>query len=89
MLAIQTSGSRVALLRKIRAPTLVLHGADDPLIPVAGGEDTAANIAGARLLVIPGMGHDLPTSLLARLVDEIANHCREAGAKATARFQSP
>ncbi len=80
MLAIQTSGSRVALLRKIRAPTLVIHGAEDPLIPLAAGEHTASQIAGARLLVIPGMGHDLPTALLPRLVDEIANHCGNAGA---------
>ena len=56
--------SRVRALRRIRAPTLVMHGADDPLIRVAAGQDTAANIHGARLRVIPGWGHDLPTTLL-------------------------
>lgn len=78
LLAIQSSGSRVRSLRRIRAPTLVMHGADDPLVPAAAGQHTAANIPGARLKIIPGWGHDLPDPLLPRLVDEIANHCAEA-----------
>jgi pimeloyl-ACP methyl ester carboxylesterase len=52
-----------------------MHGADDPLIRLAAGRDTAANIRGARLRVIPGWGHDLPTTLLPTLVGEIAEHC--------------
>ena len=52
-----------------------MHGADDPLIRVAAGRDTAANIPGARLRIIPGWGHDLPTTLLPTLVAEIADHC--------------
>ena len=78
LIAIQTAPSRVRKLRGVRAPTLVLHGSDDPLVPMAGGEDTAANIPGARLRVVPGMGHFLPEALVPLLVDEIAGHCLKA-----------
>ena len=74
-LAILASGDRRRLLAQVAAPTLVIHGADDPLVPVAAGRDTAEHIAGARLLVIDGMGHDLPEPLFAQLVDAIAGHC--------------
>jgi pimeloyl-ACP methyl ester carboxylesterase len=50
---------------------MVLHGENDPLVPVAGGRDTAANIKGAELRVIPGMGHDLPPALFATFVETI------------------
>ncbi len=79
LLAILSAPSRVRALRRIRAPTLVLHGSDDPLVQMAGGEDTAANIPGARLRIIPGMGHFLPESLIPLLVAEIAGHCIKAG----------
>jgi len=75
LIAIQAAPSRVQALRRVRVPTLVLHGSDDPLVPMAGGEDTAANIPGARLRIIPGMGHFLPEALVPLLVDEIAAHC--------------
>jgi pimeloyl-ACP methyl ester carboxylesterase len=78
VLAIGASGSRVDLLRRIRAPTLVIHGENDPLIPLAAGKDTAEQIPGARLRIIPGMGHDLPTGLVPLLVDAIAEHCLDA-----------
>ena len=78
MIAIQTATSRVRKLRGVRAPTLVLHGSHDPLVPLAGGEDTAANIPGARLRIVPGMGHFLPEALIPLLVDEIAGHCLDA-----------
>ena len=78
MLAIMASGSRVEMLRKIRVPTLVLHGADDPLVPVAAGEDTANKIPGASLRIIPGMGHDLAPGLVPLLVEAIAAHCQAA-----------
>ncbi len=78
LLAIIASGDRRALLGKIAAPTLVIHGADDPLLPVAAGRDTARHIRGAKLMVIDGMGHDLPPGLLLRLVEAIAAHCRQA-----------
>jgi pimeloyl-ACP methyl ester carboxylesterase len=82
LLAILTAADRRPMLGRIRAPTLVLHGAEDPFIPPAAGEDTAANIPGARLRIIPGMGHDLPAALLPLLVDEIAAHCLCAEDKA-------
>ncbi len=78
MIAIQTAPSRVPKLRGIRAPTLVMHGSHDPLAPLAGGEDTAANIPGASLRIVPGMGHLLPEALVPLLVDEIAEHCLKA-----------
>jgi pimeloyl-ACP methyl ester carboxylesterase len=77
-LAIIASGSRVPLLRRIEAPTLVIHGAEDPLVPVAAGHDLAQHIPGARLQVIPGMGHDLPAPLLPTFSEMIARHAREA-----------
>jgi proline iminopeptidase len=75
LLAIIASGDRRKLLRTITAPTLVIHGACDPLVPLAAGRDTAQQISGASLLVIDGMGHDLPPALLPRLVQAIADHC--------------
>ncbi|ACO34445.1 MULTISPECIES: alpha/beta hydrolase [Acidobacterium] len=58
--ALATNGDRRLQLRSIQVPTLVVHGKDDPLILPACGEDTAASIEGARLLLIDGMGHDIP-----------------------------
>jgi proline iminopeptidase len=84
LLAITTAPSRVELLRAIRVPTLVMHGADDPLMPLAAGKDTADSIAGARLMVIPGWGHDLPEALTPLFVETIADHCQAAEAEATA-----
>jgi len=72
--AILASGSRKAALRSVRVPTLVLHGDADPLVPLACGVDTAESIPGARLVVIPGMGHALPISFWKRIVEEIATH---------------
>jgi pimeloyl-ACP methyl ester carboxylesterase len=79
LVAIIASGDRRRMLRRITAPTLVIHGAEDPLVPVEAGRDTARHIAGARLMVIDGMGHDLAPGLLPILVDAIAAHCRDAG----------
>jgi len=70
--AILASGDRSAALAAVRAPTFVLHGADDPLIGVAGGHATAAAIPHAQLEVVPGMGHDLPTPLWDLVIDRIA-----------------
>lgn len=78
LLAILADGDRSKRLRAISAPSLVIHGGADPLVPLAGGRDTAKNIAGARLVVIEGMGHDLPNQLLDRLAGEIATHCSAA-----------
>jgi pimeloyl-ACP methyl ester carboxylesterase len=56
---------------KIQAPTMVIHGNADPLVPVACGHQLAREIPGARSDFIDGMGHDLPLPLLARLADDI------------------
>jgi proline iminopeptidase len=74
ILAVSASGDRSAQLRSIAAPTLVIHGAADPMVPLACGEDTAQAIPNARLEVIEGMGHDLPTQLLERLLALIDAH---------------
>lgn len=78
LIAIQTAPSRVHGLRRVRAPTLVLHGDEDPLVPLIAGRKTAASIPGARLRIVPGMGHFLPEALVPLLVDEIARHCLDA-----------
>ena len=82
--AIMTSGDRVALLKQLQCPTLVIHGKDDPLIPLACGEDTARVIPGARLEIIDGMGHDLPEPLVPRMLELIGGHVREADAGSSA-----
>ncbi len=76
--AIMVHGNRAPRLATVRAPTLVIHGTDDPLVPVEGGHDTAAAIPGAELLLIPGMGHDLPVPLFGKLVDAISTHTHKA-----------
>lgn len=69
--AVLANGDRRAKLSKIKAPTVVLHGDADPLVPVEGGKDLAENIAGAELRIVPGMGHDLPPLLYDTIVDAI------------------
>jgi len=71
MAALRGDGDRTAALAGVKAPTVVLHGADDPLVPKLGGELTAAAIPGAELRIIPGMGHDLPPGLYDTFVDAI------------------
>lgn len=80
-LAIIASGSRVPLLRKITAPTLVIHGAADPLVPVSGGKDLAKHIPKARLEIIQGMGHDMPPVPLKRITQLILEHAGQADSK--------
>ena len=78
MAAIVADGDRRPMLKGIKAPTLVIHGEADPLVPIAGGRDTAANIPGARLVTIAGMGHDLPLALVDTLADAIAAHAKDS-----------
>jgi pimeloyl-ACP methyl ester carboxylesterase len=78
LLAILADGSRRERLRSLRVPTLVIHGEADPLVPIAGGEDTAASVPGARLVRIAGMGHDLPPATWLLIHDEIERHARAA-----------
>jgi pimeloyl-ACP methyl ester carboxylesterase len=78
MAAIQGSGDRRAALAALRVPTLVIHGADDPLVRVEGGRDTAATVPGAELLVLKGMGHDLPRDAWPEIVSALAAHTARA-----------
>lgn len=75
MAAVIAFGSRVDLLASINVPVLVVHGADDPLIPVAAGEDTANSIPGSQLKIIPGMGHNIPDGVVPRLIDLVSDFC--------------
>lgn len=69
--AIRADGDRTERLAKLKIPTVVLHGADDPLIKPVGGEATAKAIPGAELRIIPGMGHDVPPALHDTFIDAI------------------
>jgi pimeloyl-ACP methyl ester carboxylesterase len=82
--AIMASGDRSKAIGGIGMPTLVIHGEDDPLITLSGGEATAAAIPGAKLVKIPGMGHDLPPALWPRFIDEIVENTERASAPAAA-----
>ena len=66
-------------------PAVVLHGAEDPLVPVEGGRDVAANIPGADLRIIPGMGHDLPVVLVKPIADAIVSAADRARGQAAAK----
>ncbi|MGO9487705.1 MAG: alpha/beta fold hydrolase [Solirubrobacteraceae bacterium] len=76
--AILAAGNRTSELRRITAPTLVIHGTADKLVSPSGGRATARAIPGARLLPIQGMGHDLPRALWPQLTDAISQHALEA-----------
>ncbi len=78
--AIVASGNRAAGLRTVSAPTLVIHGCEDTLIPLAGGQRTAELVPRADLLLVSDMGHDLPEPLWPLLVGAIAGHIRRADA---------
>jgi len=85
LLAIIASGSRTSILGRITVPTLIMHGADDPLIPVAAAYDLHRRITGSRLEVFPGMGHDLPRALIPRFTAQIVEHLQQADAAARPR----
>jgi len=74
--AIIDDGCRRSRLANVTVPTLVMHGEADPLVKLEAGEDTARHISGARLVTIPGWGHDLPLALIPRIASEIAGHAR-------------
>jgi pimeloyl-ACP methyl ester carboxylesterase len=69
--AILASGDRSAEVRAISVPTLVLHGRDDPLVPLKNGEDTAQKIRGAKFHAIAGMGHDLAPGVVVELMKHV------------------
>ncbi len=74
LLAVAADGDRSALLGRIHAPTRIIHGQADPLVPVAAAHELQRKIAGASTEIIPGMGHDLPQALLPRLAELLASH---------------
>jgi pimeloyl-ACP methyl ester carboxylesterase len=76
--AIVASGDRTAELRKITAPTVVIHGTDDVLVRPSGGRATAKAIRGAKLVMIEGMGHDLPRGAWPQIIDEIVANAARA-----------
>ena len=80
--AIIESGSRMVDLRRIEAPTLVIHGTKDRLVKPSGGKATAKAIPGAELLMIDGMGHDLPRQAWPQIVDGIVRTAERSGAAA-------
>ncbi|MES2192097.1 MAG: alpha/beta hydrolase [Pseudomonadota bacterium] len=84
MVAIVADTTRAAELKNITAPTLVIHGKADPLVPFPGGEDTARRIPNAALHGIDGMGHDLPPAVVDRILAVLIPHL-----KATDALQKP
>jgi pimeloyl-ACP methyl ester carboxylesterase len=77
--AILASGDCTSELRRITAPTLVVHGTADPLVRPSGGRATAKAIKGAKLLSIDRMGHDMPRAIWPQLIDAIAENAARAG----------
>jgi len=78
LVAILATENRVPKLGSVKIPTLVIHGGDDPLVPVEGGKETAASIPGAELLIIDGMGHSLPIEVWPQVVEAIAKNAAKA-----------
>lgn len=75
LIALLASGNRSRQVRELTAPTLVIHGRDDPLLPFKAGEETAALIRGAKLIAVDGLGHQLAPALMESYVRWIAEHC--------------
>jgi pimeloyl-ACP methyl ester carboxylesterase len=69
--AILASSDRTEGLRQVKLPFLVIHGEEDPLVTVSGGKATAAAVPGSKLMLMPGMGHDLPEALWDQIIDAI------------------
>jgi pimeloyl-ACP methyl ester carboxylesterase len=80
--AVATAADRTASLRELRIPTTVIHGDSDPLVMPSGGRATAAAITDSRLVIVPGMGHDLPRPLWPLLIDEIEQNAHRSAAHA-------
>jgi pimeloyl-ACP methyl ester carboxylesterase len=76
--AVLSSGSRKDALERLRVPTLVIHGIEDPLVPVEAGVDTHEAIAGSELLLIDGLGHNLPRGVWPTVIDAIQKHVAHA-----------
>lgn len=86
VVAILAAPARNDALRQLDVPALVLHGADDPLVPVDGGRDTAQSIPGCRLEIIEGMGHDFTQALVPVYLDKVGGFiCEVDGREADGR----
>jgi pimeloyl-ACP methyl ester carboxylesterase len=77
--AILASGSRKEALRSVPVPTLVIHGDSDPLIPLAGGIETARAVPNAKLFVVQGVGHELPSEVWPEIIKAIGVHTEGNG----------
>jgi pimeloyl-ACP methyl ester carboxylesterase len=77
--AVAASGDRTKALRRLEVPTLVIHGEEDPLVRPSGGRATARAVPGAKLMMIAGMGHDLPRGAWPRVVEGIVATAARAG----------
>ncbi len=75
--AVVANGDRRPVIASIKAPTMVIHGTDDPLVPVEAGRDTAATIPGALLTEVPGMGHNLPDELIPAILGAFEEVARQ------------
>lgn len=80
LVAILAASTRIPALRKLKVPALVVHGADDPLVPPENGRRVAAAVPGARYVELPGAGHNLPPGTWNVVVDAIAETARQASA---------
>jgi pimeloyl-ACP methyl ester carboxylesterase len=80
LMAIVADGDRSPLLKAISAPTRVIHGELDPLVPVPAAHDLVRKINGAEPDIVPGMGHDLPLPLLPRIAQGIAENAARRAA---------
>jgi len=79
-LAIMVNGNRKSKLSSIKVPTLIIHGSEDPVIPVEGGKDTQEAIPGSKLIIIEGMGHSLPLEAWGQISDAITENASKAQA---------
>jgi pimeloyl-ACP methyl ester carboxylesterase len=75
--SVMASGNRVELLKGVKVPTLVLHGEDDPLLPVECGREVAALVPGAEIQTWPGWGHDFPKAMIPKVIDRITAFCKD------------
>jgi pimeloyl-ACP methyl ester carboxylesterase len=80
--AIQAERDRTPQLRRVTAPTLVIHGTHDRLVSPSGGRATAKAVPGARLLTIKGMGHDMPRAVWPQIIDGIVENAARTEAPA-------
>lgn len=83
---IESASYRLNNLENIAAPTVVLHGTDDPLVPVASAEDIAARVPDAELRIVPGLGHSIPIALVPEFADAVAAAAARATSDTATKF---